>query len=466
MNVLLIFPEAEHIKEFMAERPPLGLAYIAAFLEQNGHKIKILDLNLEENTKEELSKNLKECDMVGISVLSVLYKSSKKLISEIREINKEIPIIVGGAHVTALPKLMMEENDINFVIIGEGEEAFLELINESKSNKNYENIKGIFFRKDGEIKQTSPREPIQDLDKLPFPARHLLKMDRYVNRIDNEKVTVIMSSRGCPFHCFYCVKNIYPKWRGRSAKNVVDEIEHVYKEYGAKVIYFCDDLFTFNKQRTIDICKSILERNIKIRWLCTSRVDTIDEEMLSWMKKAGCYSIQYGVESGDQGIIDKMGKGITLEKAKKAFKLTKKAKMYSKAYFIIGFPWDTEETVNKTIKFALSLGTDELQFTMLMPFPGTPCWYEAIKVGSIDPRDIDWDVFSPTNLEIKDKVFFTNNISEERMRQLRRKAYKKAVIYMVWQKLKKGNIMYLYKFIKEKRNLGLFKFLKNIFLKK
>lgn len=466
MKVLLLYPRADHIKEFMAERPPLGLAYIAAYLEKEGHIVEILDLNISDNTKKELEEKIKENDVIGISILSVFYESTKNLIIYIRKINPNITIVVGGAHASALPNEVLEENDINFVIMGEGELTFAELLENLQKGTSYRMVNGIVFKQNGKIIQTPKREVIKNLDMLPFPARHLLKLDKYVNYFDNQRSTVMMTSRGCPYNCFYCNKNIGQIWRSRSARNVVDEIEEVYRKYAISVFYFHDDLFTLKKDRVIDICEEILKRNLRIRWICESRVNTIDEEMLRWMKKAGCRAIHYGVESGDQEIINKIGKGITLEQARKALALTKKVGIYSKSYFIIGFPWDTKETINKTINFALSLKTDELQFTMLMPYPGTKCWEEAIKVGSIDPVNINWDVFSPTNLEVKDKVFFTNNLSAEMIRSLRKKAYRKTIIHIIITKLREGNVKYLYNLFKEKKNLGLFKFLRNLFLRR
>lgn len=467
MKVLLIFPPADHIKEFMSERPPLGLAYIASYLEKEGHEVVILDLNVEDNPRERLYEEIDKCDLIGISVLSVFYINTKELISAIRRRNKKVPIAVGGAHVTALVKETLEENEVDFAVFNEGELTFAELVKElGKKKRNFSKINGMAFKKNGKVVVNPPRGPIMDLDKMPFPARHLLRMDRYVNIFENQRSTVIMTSRGCPYNCFYCSKHNIRSWRPRSPNNVVDEIEDIYKTYGINVILFHDDLFTMDKKRTIAICKEILNRGLKIKWICESRVNTVDEESLRWMKKSGCISIHYGIESGDQGILDKIGKGITLEQVRKAMKLTRKVGIYTKAYMIIGFPWDTEKTINKTIDFAVELKPDEFQFTMLMPYPGTQCWEEAIKEGTIDAKNIDWNVFTPTNLEVKDKVFFARNLPADKIRQLRKKAYRKAVIHMVTGKVLKGDVKYLYHLVKEKKNLGLFKFMKNLFLKR
>lgn len=465
MNVTLLYPEASHIKEFMSERPPLGMAYIASFLEREGHKVYILDMNVEDDADEKLHSAIAFSDVIGISILSVFYLSAMELIKRIRKIHSLVPIIVGGAHVTALPERVLEENDVQFATIGEAEESFAEIVT-ALPDGDFSNIKGICYKNSNGVHLTERRPPKKDLDDLPFPARHLLNIDKYVNYMGRRRVGVMMTSRGCPFQCFYCSRNIDKTWRGRSPNNVVEEIEEIYHKYGRRCIYFHDDLFTFDKARLIGICKEILKRKLDITWLCASRVDFIDEERLFWMKKAGCRAIHYGIESGDQEIIKKMGKNITLEQAQRTIDMTKKHKIYMKGYFIIGFPWDTEETIKKTIDFALKSGTDELQFTMLMPYPGTPCWDQAVEEGSIDPNNMDWNVFSPTNLEVDDKVFFTKNLSADEIRHWRKTAYKKAMIHMVWSKVKKGDIGYIYNLVKEKRNLGLFRFAKNVFLKK
>lgn len=463
VKVALVYPQASHIREFMKERPPLGIAYLAAYLEQKGHEVKIFDLNVEDDPLEAVRESAR-ADIVGISVLSVFYLSAKKLISEIRSINPKVPIVVGGSHVTALPRETLEESDADFGVTCDGEDALLEIVEALASGGDFKKVKGIWYKNGDGVIPTEPRTPRTDLDALPFPARHLLKIDRYVNPVDGQNLHVMITSRGCPYQCFYCAKNSYRIWRPRSAENVLRELQDIHARYAARVVYFHDDLFTTDKKRVIAICQGMLERDLKMSWLCTARVDTIDEEMLAWMKKAGCRSVHFGIESGVQEILDRMKKRITLDQARRALDMTKRSGIYSKVYFIIGFPWDTDETIRTTIDFALALPADEFQFAMLMPYPGTECWDEAVRLGRIDPKNPDWNAFFPTNLEVRDEVFFTNNLSADRVRHWRKVAYRRAVLTMARRKVMEGDLRYLVNLVKEKRNLGLSKFMKNLFL--
>jgi len=463
VRVALVYPQASHIREFMKERPPLGIAYLAAFLERNGHQAALFDLNVEDDPKAAI-REAAGADLVGISILSVFYLSARELITEIRSINPAVPIVVGGSHVTALPRETLRESGADLAVTGDGEDALLEIAQALASGSDLGGVKGIWLRDGEAIRQTEARPPRRDLDSLPFPARHLLKMDRYVNPVDGKDLHVMITSRGCPFHCFYCAKNMFGIWRPRTAENVLDELQEIRDRYGARIVYFHDDLFTTDKKRVIAICKGMIERDLRMSWLCTARVDTIDEEMLSWMKKAGCRSVHFGIESGVQEILDLMNKKITLEEVRRALEATKRSGIYSKAYFIIGFPWDTDETIETTIDFALSLPADEYQFTMLMPYPGTECWDEAIRIGRIDRRKPDWNTFFPTNLEVRDEVFFTNNLSADRVRRWRKVAYRRAVVAMAKRKVLEGDFRYLVNLVKEKRNLGLSKFMRHLFL--
>jgi len=464
VRVALLYPQASHISEFMKERAPLGIAYLAAFLEQNGHQAALYDLNVEDDPQAAV-REAARADLVGISILSVFYVSARELITKIRSVNPAVPIVVGGSHVTALPRETLRDSGADFAVAGDGEDALLEIARALASGADPASVAGIWFRDGGEIRQTEERPPRRDLDALPFPARHLLKMDRYVNPVDGKDLHVMITSRGCPFHCFYCAKNMFGIWRPRSAENVLDELQEIRDSFGAEIVYFHDDLFTTDKKRVIAICRGMIERGIRMSWLCTARVDTIDEEMLEWMKRAGCRSVHFGIESGVQEILDLMKKKITLAEVRRAVEATKRTGIYSKAYFIIGFPWDTDETIETTIDFALSLPADEYQFTMLMPYPGTECWDEAIRLGRIDPANPDWNAFFPTNLEVRDEVFFTNNLTADRVRRWRKVAYRRAVVAMAKRKLREGDVRYLLNLVREKRNLGLSKFMRHLFLK-
>src|SRR3989344_198444 len=458
-KVLLLYPQDSVTKEFMSERPPLGLAYLGAFLERANHEVKIVDLNLDELD----NKDIIDYDVIGISFLTPFYTSVQELIKKIRAVKSDVFIILGGAHATLMSEQVLRETDVQLVVRGEAEYTFLEIL-ENLDSGDFSSVKGItYFGKDGKVHHTESRPLLSNLDELPFPARHLLRIDRYVNVMHNERCTTIMTSRGCPYACPFCCQVEKRNWRPRSAKNVVDEIEDVYHKYNIKVFYFYDDMVTLDRQRIIDISKEVIDRGLKIKWKCASRVNLIDDEMVGWMRKSGCFGINFGVESGDMDILKKISKGINLDQVRNAFKIAKKHGIEAKGYFIIGFPWEKEEHVLRTINFSLTLDADELQYLILVPLPGTEIWDYAIREGVIDPSNVDWNEFRLVTLDFKNKVFFTNNISEQRLLELRKFAYRKAVLHTLKRKIRSGDVKYIYSIVREKWNLGLGKFVWNMF---
>jgi len=470
MRILLLYPHQKY-KEYSALRPPLGLAYIAAVLEKEGHKVRIIDLSLEENPLSIFTEEfLDTYDLVGISVLTSLYNSSREIIKTIRKKNEVVPIIMGGPHPSAMPELCLKENDIDVVVRQEGELTFKELAehyDKSKASKELKEILGISYMEAKKvIMHTSNRPLIKDLDKLPPPARHLLKIDQYKNKIHGRYATTLMSSRGCPYKCVYCFKVDGPNWRPRNSKLVVDEMENIVKKYKITAFYFHDDLFTASKQRVIDICNEILKRNLKIIWICESRVNTIDEEMLEKMKKAGCVQIHYGIESGDEMSLEKMGKGVKKEDAKKALQLTHNAKIYSKAYFMIGFPWDTRETLMNSLNFIKEIEADEVLLNVVTPYPGTWLWDEAVKRKTVDPDNIDWDRFYGSTPDISEQVYFTDHLSKQEVINMKKFMYREIIKNKLWKKVKEGDLKYIFNIIREKKDVGLFKFMYKLFLRR
>ncbi len=461
MKIVLLYPRMENIKEIMTTRPPLGLAYLAASLEREGHEVRIIDLNIE---KVDMGEEIKKYDLIGISVLTVFYNEVKNLIKKIREADKKIPIVLGGPHITMMTKQVMEENDVNFAVRYEGEETIVELARELEQKKDFSKIKGLAYKDKDRVIINQDREFNKNLDGIPMPARHLLKINEYVSYMENEKSTTILTSRGCPYACVYCCKTEGRMWRAMSAKRVVDEMEEIYKQYNIKVIYIEDDLFTLDKKRVIEICGEIKKRELNIKWICISRVDNVDIETLKAMKGAGCIEINYGVESGDEDVLKKVGKGITLEQAENAFRTTKEAGIKTKGYFIIGLPWDTKETVEKTIEFATKLNADEIQFSICTPLPGTPLWELAIKEDALNPNEVNWDNFALMSADIDGKVYFTKNLTAEEIIKLRKKAYRKLITRTFLRKIKEGDIKTILGIINQKRRVGLGKFVRKVFL--
>ena len=357
--------------------PPLGLAYIGAVLEIDGHTVKIFDLTLEpkrplESKMEEIVKFSPE--IVGISAMSHSYDNAIKIAEELKN-KTEAKIVLGGPHPTIMPENVLQNEFVDFVIMGEGEDTFLKMCQNLSTGK-FHGIDGLCYKENGRIVIQPKNYFIADLDSIPFPARHLLRMSDYTLIDDyGEKMATIVSSRGCPYRCTYCYKGLFGvSYRQRSFQNVINEIKFCMKEFGYKSFYFVDDLFTMNAQRIKGLTDTIKEERLNIRWQCLARVNNATPEMFKQMKEAGCYKIHFGIESGNQNIINKVQKAITLDQVRNAVKYCKAAGIRTKGYFMLGLPGDTVDTMQNTIDFAEELQLGDAMFSITTPFPGTELW--------------------------------------------------------------------------------------------
>ena len=422
MKILLMIPPVGVLygsyKDLAPSRPPLGLAYIAAVLEKNNYKVKIFDGGIY-TTEEDLSKEIEEYkpDLVGMSVTSLTFKEALKSAKKIKELNPEIKIVIGGPHISIDADNTMKYEEFDIGVIGEGEETLLEVVQHFEKNKDLDKIKGILYRKNGKVIKTEDRAPIKNLDDLPFPSRHLLPSpDKYKQTpFKNTRFpqTSMVSSRGCPYNCTFCSQ--YPfkhMFRFHSAKYVIEEIEHLIKDYGIKEVAFQDDVFTLNKNRVIEICNEIINRKLDITWSCWARVTMVDEELLKLMRKAGCIAISYGIEAADDETLKTIKKNITIEQIKIAVKATNKTGIYCIGHFILGYPFDTRETMKKRLDFAKSLPLDGATFSTLIPFPMSDV-YETAKTqyGEYDQDFIygekkygshNTPIYSPPGITVKE----------------------------------------------------------------
>lgn len=364
--------------------PPLGLAYIAAVLEKGGHKAKILDaeaLNLDtEESKKEIFRQ--KADIVGITCMSSTLPGALEAARFAKESGAKV--ILGGPQLAVYPKETLSYDYIDYGCIGEGEYTFLELANALEQNSGIEKIDGLVYKKDKNIIANKPRI-VEDINQLPFPARHLLPMNKYDCIITKKPVTTMITTRGCPFRCGFCFKQPSDKViRFRNAKNIVDEMEDCIKKYNVKEIMFYDDIMTLKKQRMLDICNEITKRKLDIQWEAPTRADCVDEELLREMKKAGCIRLRYGVESGDARILDLMNKRATIPLIKKAFRMTHQLGIETFAYFIMGYLHETPQTMQSTINLAKELNPDWVMFTIATPYPCTDLYSLAIKEGIVN----------------------------------------------------------------------------------
>ena len=365
---------------------PLSIAYIAAVLEKNKHTVNIYDPPPYEkfNIKDELRRF--NPDMVGISCMSATFNRALSIAREIKNFNQDTLVVFGGIHATALPKETISNKEVDYVVIGEGEYTFLELLEALDNKKTINEVNGLCHKKDGCITVNAPRPLMQNLDELPFPARHLFPKWYFMRwmcmRGRYIKGTNMMSARGCPYDCSYCASKVMFGRNARfiSPKKVVDEIEHLVKEHGMKAITFSDDTFSVNEKRAIEMCNEIKKRGLdKIKFRVQLRANTVSENLLKNLKEAGCIQVDVGVESGSQRILNILNKNITTEQARNAFKLFKKYKLNTCATFMIGNPTETLDDIEMTRALAKEINADYTQFFITTPYPGTKLYEDVMK---------------------------------------------------------------------------------------
>lgn len=378
MDVLFINPpwhkESGNIwKNISSCMPPFGLALLASLARENNYSVSVLDCNALQLGLDNVEENLPELPprFVGLTATTRLSENALFLAKIIKRKYPNTKVIMGGVHATLLPKEVLQNPAVDYVVTGEGEYSFLDLI----SGLHPRNIKGIGFKENGQIILNPPREIIPDINSFPMLAYDLLPMDRYYAASGSYKRKPsfgIITSRGCPGRCTFCKGNILGKMiRFRTAEKIIQEIMYLQKNYGIRDITFYDDTFTTNKKNVGDFCDLILKNKIDLTWCCFSRVDTVNYELLAKMKKAGCYQVMYGIESADPEIIKNINKGITFEKAEETVAATKKAGLELRLAFMLGNPGETEETIKKTIKYAIYLDPDLVSFNITTPYPGT-----------------------------------------------------------------------------------------------
>ncbi|WP_287584746.1 radical SAM protein [Candidatus Borrarchaeum sp.] len=398
MEVLLISPPGGYVtKDLM---PPLGLAYIASILENAENSVAILDAEVEKLSWRSLEKKILEYKPIiaGVTFTTATRFEGFKTARIIKKALPECKVIVGGPHATLTANDTLSHiREIDVVVRGEGEVTMGELVSKIKNNENLKKILGISYR-DHEIIYHNPDRPfIEDLDSIPFPARHLLKMDKYNLKLKSHEAgsvpaTNLITSRGCPFACSFCsTTRVWGiKWRARSSNNVIDEIEHLMRKYRFRGFYFFDDTFTVNKARVYEICNLIEERDLDIRWNCEIRVDTVDKNVLKAMKDTGCVSVSYGVESGSQVILDNIiRKRIILDQVRKVTKWCNELDIKVKAFFMYSLPSEKLSDVKKTLELRKSLNAEYKPFSPLRIYPGTEIEELAIAKGIL-PKDFTW----------------------------------------------------------------------------
>jgi len=435
VDVILINPlDKTHVSEMLElQAPPLNLMYLGASLEKASFSVKILDDNFKRWGCEQITKLVEKFNpfIVGVTATTATIKSSLEYIKSIKHILSDVLTVIGGPHTTFLPiDTLKSLKELDVVVIGEGEETITELAEkyEKKSEEGLEEVKGITYRNQSKIKTNEPRALIQDLDSLPFPARHLIPFKEYETSKNGQ--AHIITSRGCIYSCEYCSSSLImgKRFRARSPENVVDEIEELYDKYKIREIGFIDDTFVLNRRRAHAIADKIKERSLDVTWSTSSRVNTIDKQLLSNLKSAGLRSIYYGIESGSQRVLDLMKKKITLKQSEDAVKIAKDLGIEVMASFMFGYPGEAPAEMDKTIDFSIKLDPDYAQYSILTPFPGTPIYQKLEKKGLIEK---DWEKYTVLDPVIKyEKLGLSRKIVKRKLAEAYFKFYRRLSYYI------------------------------------
>ncbi|MBS1266382.1 MAG: Ribosomal protein S12 methylthiotransferase RimO [Candidatus Woesearchaeota archaeon] len=434
MKILLINPPLDNmldtevpsvVTQERGHNPPIGLLYVAASLEKANFDVKVIDAQAEELSYEGLKQRMKKLDpdVVGLSVTTFTLIDGLITARIAKQINPNVKVVFGGSHCHIYPIQTIEFDEVDFLILGEAEKPIVKLVKNINRSNKLKNVDNLIYKKDGKVKQNPWKGYEEDLDNLPFPARHLTNHKLYSSLLAKRSpVTTMITSRGCPYNCLFCNRpNMGKLFRARSPKNVVDEMVQCV-DMGINEFLIYDDTFTIDRKRVMGIADEIRKRNLDIGWDIRARINTIDLAMLQKIKKAGCERIHYGVEAGNQKILNILRKGITIKQAERVFDITKKTKISTLAYFMIGNPKETHNTVMQTINFAKKLDPDYIHFSITTPFPATDLYTMALKE-KIIKKDV-WLEFA-TN---PDKNFvpplYEENINREELISYLRLAYK------------------------------------------
>lgn len=430
-KILLVYPPSvvmnredrcqQPVKELLTipPLPPTDLMYLASIACKNGDMCRIEDYSLGDRTIKDFEADIKtfQPDILVINVATPTLESDLSVCSVAKKIIPNILTIAKGAYfLTNNTNVLDTYSDLDLIIRGEAELTFREII----EDKPFETILGLTYRKENTPTNNAPRPFIENLDELPFPARNLINMDKYRRPDNNKKQAVIKVSRGCPFHCFFCLATPVSgkKVRMRSVENIIAEIKECKEKYNVDNFLFWSDIFDFDRKWTVSLCQRIIDENLNIIWSSNTRADTADEELAQIMKKSGCGLVSMGIESGSQFMLDKMGKKITLKQIKETVNAFKKVGIKVYGYFVLGLPWEDEKTAQETIKFAINLNLNYANFYTATAFPGSRFWDYAI----------DNNLFDGEN-KYKSAYYYpsvkTHHLSKDRVFTLHKEAVKR-----------------------------------------
>lgn len=402
MKVMLLYPKwtgsygiAAHFAKRVSTWPPLNLAYLAAIAEKKGHQVKIVDGQVENLPLHKMIEQTEafKPDIIGLTATTPFYNIVNELARELKKARSQTPIVIGGPHITLVGKEAFAPQ-FDYAFIGESEQSWPMFLERYQNGEDISSVKGILFRDNGRIKFTGAAEPIDDIDSIPFPARHLLKMDKYkLGTLQGTKnFTSILFSRGCPFKCIFCSTKIFGRRvRRRSVKSVVDEIKSVVSEFNIRHFCFADDNLTLDRRYILEMCDLIDRERLTITFEGSTRANCVDEELISKMARSGLIRISFGLETVDPEMRRIMKKEVPLESHAIANRLANKYGVETLASVMLGLPGETRETIKKTLSYLRhARDVQQANYSIATPYPGTEL-YEMAKKGEHGLRLITKD---------------------------------------------------------------------------
>lgn len=442
MKISLLYPlwteeygQISYFAKKAGKWPPLNLAYLAAIAEKKGHEVNIIDGEAESLSIEQIVNQTKEFspDLIGITGTTPFYHISVDLARELKKQIPEVPIAIGGPHATVLKEEVFE-NCFDFAFIGEAEKSWDTFLDIYEKGQNISQVGGILYRDNKEVKFTGPAEPIGDINDIPIPSRHLLKLENYnLGTLQGTKrFTSIMTVRGCPFKCIFCSTKVFGKdTRRRSPEKVIQEIKECKENYKIEHFMFLDDTLTLNRQHILDICDLLIKENLGITWEGSTRANLVDEELIKKMAKSGLIRLSFGLESVDENIRRIMKKNVPLESYIMANRLTNKYGIETLNSCMIGLPGETEETIKKTLRFLReSKEIKQANISIAVPYPGTEL-YEMAKKGEHKLRLVtdDFSNFRRYNVA----VMQVGDLSPQDLIDIQNEAFASIYIFATWR---------------------------------
>ena len=432
MRILLINPPATREETYSAfsfvapNLPPLGLGYMAAYLRRADHHVEIVDAVSQSVTEEGVRSIVRSAapDIVGVTATTIAFPRAKRVLAMVKSVRADTLTLAGGPHLSAIPEAVMQEcPQIDMGVFGEGEETVAEIADRHGRGAPLADIDGTAVRRDGAIVLNPGRSLIQDLDRLPFPARDLFKEDVPFHQTPlrgRGRVYNLVTSRGCPYKCRFCDQSVFgSRWRGHSAASIAAEVDQLRGRYGAGHLSFEDDNFNLKRSRTLELCERLATAHSPIEWGCSLRIERIDPEVLAAMRAAGCRLIYIGLEHGEKEILKLLGKEVDLPLVLEKIRMAKSAGIHVYSSFMVGVPGETARTAGATLGLARSLPLDGASFNLFTPYPGTPLARDAEAYGTV--RD-SWEAYS----DHADRAsFIPRDLSEAELVAIQRRAYRR-----------------------------------------